>query len=131
MGKDVKAYKCSHNRYLYRFICAVVMVGVALFTFAFVWCNYVSVNNMTGRLTGVGNLFMACSIYAILFSIFGCFLHAFKIGVERKSKLVASAIITVFITDFCEVLISSAILGSLELMLGFDKKQSMYYIKIM
>jgi len=107
-----------HNRYVYRFWCAVAITAMALATFLFVWINFASDNNTTGYLLGLGNLGMASAIYVVIFAFAGVFLHAFKIGVERKSKQIASVILTVFFTDVIEVLMSIAILGDFRYILA-------------
>ena len=93
-------------RYFYRGICAVALTAVALIMFLIIWFTYVSNNNHTGLLLGWGNLSLVAILYALLFSIIGKFLKAFKIGVERKSKQVASIILTACVTDFIEILVS-------------------------
>lgn len=106
------------NKYLYRFICSLIMVAFASGSFAFVWTNFVEVNNQTGHLTGIGNILMSVGIYAILFIIIGYWLKAFKIGVERKAKILASIVMTVFLTGFLEIFISMAITGQFRFFWG-------------
>ena len=101
----------GEGKYLYRKICALIFIVVATAMFMFVWLRFVRVNNQTGSLLGKGNLAMAMIIYVILFALMGSGLHAYKIGVERKSMVMASVVLTVFTTDIIEVLISMAITG--------------------
>lgn len=107
------------NRYLYRFICAVIMVLLSTSSFAYVWINFVRVNNQTGHLTGLGNIMMALGIYTFMFIIIGKWLNAFKIGVERKAKMVASVVMTVFVTDAIELFVSLAITGQFRFFFHF------------
>lgn len=99
------------NKYYYRFICAAIMTVIVVSSFTYVWVRFVERNNQTGHLTGVGNILMAIAIYTFLFIIVGTWLKAFKIGVERKAKLIASGVLTIFISNLIEVLISMAITG--------------------
>ncbi len=107
------------NKYFYRFVCAIVMVLISTASFAYVWISFVRVNNQTGHLMGLGNILMALSIYAFMFSIIGKWLNAFKVGVERKAKMVASVVITVFATDVFELFVSLAITGQFRFFYDF------------
>ncbi len=107
------------NRYIYRFICAVIMVLLATTSFAYVWISFVRVNNQTGHLTGLGNILMALGIYAFMFIVIGKWLNAFKIGVERKAKMVASVLMTVFATNAVELFVSLAITGQFRFFFHF------------
>jgi lipopolysaccharide/colanic/teichoic acid biosynthesis glycosyltransferase len=62
---------------------------------------------------------MAISIYAILFTIICKWMNAFKIGVERKAKIVASVILGIITTNFIEILVSMAITGQFRFALNF------------
>ena len=106
-------------RYFYRGICAVALTAVALIMFLIIWFTYVSNNNHTGLLLGWGNLSLVAILYALLFSIIGKFLKAFKIGVERKSKQVASIILTACVTDFIEILVSITIMNNFRYVFDF------------
>lgn len=107
------------NKYVYRFICSVLLIILATLGFAAVWLRFVQERNQTGHLTGLGNILMALSIYAALFLLNGHWIGAFKIGVERKVKVIASVVITVFITDFLEVPASMAITGQFRFFWAF------------
>ena len=98
-------------KYIYRNACAVIIVALATISFYFTWYEFVRVNNQTGHLTGTGNLLMATIIYALLFSIIGKGMHAYKIGVERITNTVVSQVLTVLVVDIFEVFISMAITG--------------------
>lgn len=99
------------NKYLYRFICAFLFIILATGSFFYCWFLFAKANNQTGHLLGAGNILMAVSIYAILFIIIGSWLKAYKIGVERKAKLIASIIMTIVVTNVIEVFVSMAITG--------------------
>lgn len=60
---------------------------------------------------GLGNLSMAFLLYVALYGIIGRWLHAFKIGVERKASVMASQVLTVLTVDLIEVFLSLAITG--------------------
>ena len=107
------------NRYVYRFICAMVLIILATASFSFVWLAFVRVYNQTGHLLGRANIAMALAIYFILFSVIGHWFKAFKIGVERKAKIIASVVLTVIITNLLEVLASMAITGQFRFFFSF------------
>lgn len=87
------------------------MVAIATGLFVFVWIRFATVHNQTGHLLGTANKLMVAALYALLFIIFGRWLHAFKIGVERKAKVLAGIALTVFVTNFVEIFLSMAITG--------------------
>lgn len=101
----------GEGKYLYRRICALVLIAVATTLFMFVWIRFVRKHNNTGFLLGLGNLGMSMFLYAIFFALIGTGMHAYKIGVERKSMVMASVVLTAFTTDVIEVLFSMAITG--------------------
>lgn len=98
-------------KYVYRFACAVLLMGIASGLFLISWYEFVQENNQTGHLLGLGNLSMAFLLYAALYGIIGRWLHAFKIGVERKASVLASQVLTVLTVDLIEVFLSLAITG--------------------
>ena len=107
------------NKYVYRFACSVLLIGLAVSSFAFVWFRFIRVNNQTGHLMGAGNITMALILYSAIFFINGQWLRAFKLGVERKAKVVAGVVITVLVTDFLEIPISMAITGQFRFFTEF------------
>lgn len=107
------------NKYVYRFACSVLLIGLAVSSFAFVWFRFIRVNNQTGHLMGAGNITMALILYSAIFFINGQWLRAFKLGVERKAKVVAGVVITVLVTDFLEIPISMAITGQFRFFTAF------------
>lgn len=99
------------NKYIYRWVCGLIMTLLATMSFFCVWYKFVKVYNQTGHLTGIGNLMMACGIYGALYIVIGHGMKAFRIGVDRKANLMASQALTLFCTDVLEMFISCAITG--------------------
>ena len=106
-------------RYIFRGFCAVTLLAVALSMFLIVWIDYVSMDNHTGYLLGLGNMGLATVIYIILFVVFGKFFRAFSIGVERKTKQIVSMALTCILSDFFEILVSSTIQNNFRYVLSF------------
>ena len=98
-------------KYLYRFACAALLTILAAGLFLGAWYDFVAENNQTGHLTGWGNLGMSVLLYIAVFVLVGRWLHAFKIGVERKASVMASQVLTLLVTDFIELFLSLAITG--------------------
>ena len=118
----------GEGKYIYRRICALIFTVVATAMFMFVWHRFVRVNNYTGSLLGKGNLGMAMIIYAMLFVLVGIGLHAYKIGVDRKSMVMASVVLTAFSTDVIEVLLSMAITGQFRYFEEFLWRYALLFI---
>lgn len=95
------------------------MTALSAVSFAYVWISFVRVNNQTGHLLGLANILMAVGIYAFMFIVFGKWLNTFKVGVERKAKMVASVAITVFATNISDVFVSLAITGQFRFFFDF------------
>ena len=117
--KSTNAADSLRFRYVYRAICSVILTIVALIMFLIIWIGFVSLNNHTGYLMGKGNLSLASILYILLFAVNGRFLKAFKIGVERKTRNIASIILTSCITDFVEIFVSITILNDFRFVLSF------------
>ncbi len=112
MGKNLNIKeKKIQWKYVYRFVCAGLLTGIAAGMFLFAWYEFVQENNQTGHLLGLGNLSMAVLLYIALYSVIGRWLHAFKIGVERKASVLASQVLTVLAVDIIEIFLSLAITG--------------------
>ena len=103
--------KSIEPKYLYRGTCAITLIIIATGFFSIVWIHFVKDHNQTGHLLGMGNIGMAIIIYALLFAIIGRGMHAFKIGVERVSAVMASQALTTVVVNIVEVFISMAITG--------------------
>lgn len=100
-------------KYIYRYVCALILILAATILFFGNWYSFVIQNNQTGHLTGTGNLFMAVVAYAVLFFVFGKGLRAFVIGVDRKANLIASQILTICCVNGVEIFLSCAITGQI------------------
>lgn len=99
------------NRYIYRWLCTVLLCLLATVMFFAVWVEFVVDHNQTSNLTGWGNLGMAAGIYIVLYYIIGRALKSYGIGVYRKANLLASQVMTIFVVDVIELFISCAITG--------------------
>ena len=115
-------------RYVYRGICAIVLTVLALFLFLLVWLDYVSGNNHTGYLLGYGNIALTSFLYILLFAINGRFLHAFKIGVERKTKQISSIVLAAGITDLIEIFVSITILNNFRYIFALAWRYALLFI---
>ena len=118
----------TETRYQYRFLCAVVLTLVATVMFYVVWIRFVTMNNQTNSLTGLGNQGMAIMIYMILYALVTNMLHGFRIGVERKANIIASQILSLLITDASEVLISMAITGQFRFFGAFFVRYFLLFV---
>ena len=116
------------KKYVYRAVCEGVLTILATLMFAFAWLSFVRVNNQTGALLGMGNISMALIIYFLLFIFIGRWLNAFKIGVERKAKVIAGVVLTVFTVDVIEVLMSMAITGQFRFFFEFVRLYFLLFI---
>ena len=99
------------NRYIYRWLCTVLLCFLATVMFFSFFLEFVIDHNQTSKLTGWGNLGMAAGIYIVLYYIIGRALKAYGIGVYRKANLLASQVMTIFVVDVIELFISCAITG--------------------
>lgn len=118
----------SHLKYIYRSICSIIFTVLASGSFAFVWFEFVKVNNQTGHLTGYGNLMMALLLYIALFVETSKWLHAFKIGVERRAKVMAGVVLAVFFTNLLEVFLSMAVTGQFRFFFRFVEIYGLLFI---
>ncbi|MBQ7584032.1 MAG: exopolysaccharide biosynthesis polyprenyl glycosylphosphotransferase [Lachnospiraceae bacterium] len=102
-------------KYIYRGMCAVILTAIAGGSFFYVWHKFVyfyAANYQRySYLRGKGNQLMSLTIYLALYILIGHGLRAFAIGVERVSNILASQVITLFMTDICETFVSMAIAG--------------------
>jgi exopolysaccharide biosynthesis polyprenyl glycosylphosphotransferase len=115
----MKQRRKIETKYVYRTVCALLLILIATSMFLYTWYQFVSVNNHTGHLTGLANLGMATAIYAGLFFTIGRWLRAFSIGVDRKIVLLPSLALTTIIVNFVEIFISCAITGQFRFFLEF------------
>ena len=106
-------------KYIYRLLASIILVSIATAGFSIYWYRFVGTHNQTGNLTGLGNILMAVLIYVALFAVIGKWMHAFKIGVERKANLLASQVLSLMVVDVIEVFLSCAITGQFRFFFQF------------
>ena len=70
--------KMIRFRYIYRHICSVIMILVAVSMFLYAWLDYVFGHSHTGHLIGRGSIILSSILYMILFAVIGNFLHIFR-----------------------------------------------------
>ncbi len=107
------------GKYLYRGMCQVVLTIVSTVIFYIHWNNFIRIHHELKLLSSRSNMLMAILIYAALFVIAGKWLHAFKIGVERKTNLIASQFLTAALVDVLEVFVSVAITAHIRMFWQF------------
>lgn len=115
-------------KYFYRNVCALIVVGASTYLFSIPWLKFVSENNNTGFLLGLGNIGMALGLYFISFSLIGHFIGAFKIGVTRKASVMASNVLTAFSVDFLEIFFSVAITGNFRFFFDFAWRYAILFV---
>ncbi len=116
------------GKYIYRFGCGAILTGIAAALFLASWYDFVEVNNQTGHLLGLGNLAMSILLYIAVFCIVGRWLHAFKIGVERKASVMASQVLTLLVTDVIEIFLSMAITGQFRFLHEFTRLYAVMFL---
>lgn len=115
-------------KYVYRYGCALLLTLIAALMFLAAWYDFVMENNQTGHLLGLGNLAMSALLYCLLFAVIGKWLHAFKIGVERKASIMASQFLTLLMVDFIEIFLSLAITGQFRFFNEFLKIYAVMFL---
>ncbi len=128
MKKNIPNTSRKNNKYIYRFLCELSLSLIATGIFYVNWYEFASENNQTGHLLGIGNLGMSAGIYMILYLLFGKWLHAFTIGVERKANILAGQVLTLFLLDFIEIFISCAITGQFRFFSEFLRLYSLMFV---
>lgn len=102
-------------KYIYRGVCQVILTAMAGGSFFYVWqrfaWHFTSQEIRSWYLKGSGNLLMSLMIYIGIYTFVGHGVRAFAIGVERVSNILASQVITLLMTDLCEVFVSMAVSG--------------------
>ncbi|WP_051205590.1 sugar transferase [Butyrivibrio sp. FC2001] len=119
MSKNVPGTSRRNSKYIYRFICKIILTAIAAGIFFLFWHEFVKTHNNTGYLMGLGNLGMALGIYIILYTIIGKWLHAFTIGVERIANIMAGQALALFAVNFIEIFVSCAITGQFRFFFQF------------
>lgn len=107
--------KKVEGKYIFRGSCRIILTVVAAFIFYLHWKNFVTINSGMRHLLRISNLSIAVFIYIVLFVLVGSWLHAFKIGVERKTNLIASQFLTAAAVDALEVFVSVALTAQYKL----------------
>ena len=118
----------NEGKYYYRYACALLLSAIATSIFFYKWYQFVTVHNNTRWLLGLGNLGMAAGIYWVLYLLIGRWLHAFKIGVERKASVIASQFLTLLSVDFFELFISCAITGQFRYFILFLRIYALVFL---
>ena len=102
-------------KYIYRGLCAMILTAIAGGSFFYVWKRFVAYFATNGTISdylrGDGNLLMSLGIYIGLYLFIGHGLRAFAIGVERTSNIEAAQVMTLLLTNICEIFSSMAISG--------------------
>ncbi len=117
--------KKIQGKYIYRGMCQVILTIVSTFIFYIHWSNFIYIHYELGHLSRISNVWIALFIYAVVFVLVGKWLKAFRIGVERKTNILASQFLTAFTVEVMEVFISVAIAGRYRLFGTFCK---MYFL---
>ena len=112
----------NHSKYIYRGFCEIILLLLATGAFFNEWYWFVIHHNTTGKLLGLGNLGMSTGLYALMYLFIGKALGTFRIGVDRKMKLLASQVMTIFCVNFVDVFISLAITGQFRYLFVFSGK---------
>lgn len=119
MGKSVSNTSRRNKKYLYRGMCIAILLCIATAIFFDAWYEFAQYNNQTGHLLGIANLGMALGIYFLLYYFVGKWLHAFKIGVERKANILAGQVLALLSVAILEVFVSCAITGQFRFFPNF------------
>ncbi len=101
--------KKVQGKYIYRGLCELLLTVVAAVIFYVHWNSFVTIHSGLKHLTRISNMWIAILVYMILFVLVGRWLHAFKIGVERKTNIIASQFLTAAVVDFLEIFVSIAL----------------------
>ena len=117
-GVDAQA-KPTEWKYIYRNICHAILTILATASFFAIWYEFIDENNNTGYLTGYGNLFLATTVYLLLYILVAKGVHSYSVGVERMTNVVIAQVICVFVVDLSEILISMAIEGNFRFFVRF------------
>lgn len=109
--------KKIQGKYIYRELCLLILAMAAAFIFFMHWRYFVYSRGDIEHLQRRSNIFIAVFIYVVLFALIGRWIHAFKIGVERKMNLIAAQLLTAGAVDALEVFISVALTAQYKLFL--------------
>ncbi len=117
--------KKIQGKYIYRTACEFILTAASMFIFYIHWRNFIYIHYEFSHLSTTSNLWMSLIIYAIIFVLVGKWLRAFRIGVERKTNIIASQFLTAAVVDVLEVFVSTAIAGRITLFWEFVR---MYFL---
>lgn len=112
---DKNLNKKIQGKYIYRGACQIILTVVSTFIFYIHWSNFIYIHYELAHLIKISNIWMSLLIYATIFVLVGKWLRAFKIGVERKTNIIASQFLTAATVDVLEVFVSMAIAGRYKL----------------
>ena len=107
--------KKAQGEHIYREMCLLILALAAAFIFFVHWRDFVYSHGDIGHLQKKSNIFIAVLIYTVLFALIGRWLHAFKIGVERKTNLIAAQLLTAGAADALESFIGVALTAQYKL----------------
>ena len=105
------------GKYIYREMCLVILAMTASFIFFVYWWTFVNNHSGIEHLQRKSSAVLAVFIYAVIYALFGRWIHAFRVGVERKTNLIAAQILTLGAVDLSEVFISMALTAQCGLFL--------------
>lgn len=116
------------GKYIYRWVCMMLLTLFVAGSFYWVWVGFVRVHNQTGNLMGLGNRLMSAGICFALYLFLGRALKAFRIGIDRKANLLASDVMTLFSLNALEILISCAITGQFRFFPDFMWRYALLFL---
>ena len=109
-------------------VLTVIAVGMWFCTWRGLVNDFVASHSERSSLQGPGNRGMSLIIYLAMYLIVGHGIRAFRIGVERTTNIMASQVMTVFVTDLAETFVTMAITGYWRLWRGFLGEYAVLWI---
>ena len=104
------------KKHYFRFFCDLLLTAIATGMFVIAWLFFIEPYNRTTTLEGNTGMIAWLAIYIFIYVITARGFHAFRIGVERKSKAVAAQVITLLMTDVAEFMITLILIGQFKLL---------------
>ena len=116
------------GKYVYRYIADLILTSVVSGMFFVAWYRFVSRNNHTGMLLGLGNLIMSITIYTglVVWSIYT--LGGYRIGVSRMMNLIAAQSLGLMFTNIIDIFVSMAVMGQFRYGLVFLREYFMLWV---
>ena len=105
----------------YRFIANAILILVALLCYIYVWFNYVNV--MLDKTYIMKGNFLVIGVYALIITYFISFFGGFKIGVNKKSNVIISQIIGLFVSNSAYFVVTVMMAGYMS----YIPKFMLYY----